>query len=121
MIFQSLRNLYPRCGTKSLEISQILTLVIILVAVGVEILVLRDGRQTAAPSSALRVAVLDEARGGLPAARVVVPVRRGGSGRGGRRGCHVRRRRRGRGSVVPLYVVLENVVGALICKGGGDR
>ena len=95
-------------------------MVVILVAVGVEILVLRDGRQTA-PTSALRVAVLDEARGGLPAARVVVPVRRGGSGRGGRRGGRVCRRRRGRGPVVPLYVVLENVVGALICKGGGDR
>ena len=88
-------------------------MVVILVAVGVEILVLRDGRQTAPSAAALRVAVLDEARGGLPAARVVVAVRRSG-------GCG-RRRRRGGGLVVPLYVVLENVVGALICNGGGDR
>ena len=85
---------------------------VVLVAVRVEVLVLRDGRE-----AALRVAVravLDEARGGLPAARVVVAVRRG-------RGGHVRRRRRRGGLVAPLYVVLENVVGALICKGGGDR
>ena len=83
-----------------------ITVIIILIAVGVEVLVLGDGRLQA--PSALRVAVLDEARGRLSAAGVViVAVRRGSRGRG-----HF---------VVPLYVVLEYVVGALICKGGGDR
>ena len=76
-----------------------ITVIIILVAVGVEVLVLGDGRQ-----AAVRVAVLYEAGGGLSAAGVVVAVRGGGR--------HSRRRQRR--FVIPLYVVLEYVVGALI-------
>ena len=48
-------------------------MLIVLVAVGIEVLVLGDGRQ-----AAVRVAVLYEAGGGLSAAGVVVAVRGGG-------------------------------------------